>query len=118
MVLYIVGSVGITLNVGWSEPLDLYNPDDLEASERASQFDVGWFAHPIYISGDYPDVMKWKIGNKSAEQGFAESRLPVFSEEDKTLIKGKCVVLMLSTRIYSRYFAIVYMSHCKLSYGL
>ena len=66
----------------------MYNPEDLEASERAANFDLGWFAHPIYINGDYPDVMKWKVGNKSQEQGYKKSRLPEFTDEEKQMIKG------------------------------
>ena len=32
--------------------------------------------------------MKWKVGNKSLAQGFSESRLPAFTEEEKAMIKG------------------------------
>ena len=46
------------------------------------------FAHPIFKNGDYPDTMKWKVGNKSIAQGLEESRLPEFTEEEKEMIKG------------------------------
>ncbi|XP_076434590.1 lactase/phlorizin hydrolase-like [Babylonia areolata] len=82
------GQVGITINYGWSEPLDPLNPSDVEAAERSIQFYGGWFGHPILVNGDYPDVMKWRVGNRSVEQGLKESRLPAFSEEEKQLIKG------------------------------
>ncbi|KAL3857520.1 hypothetical protein ACJMK2_012180 [Sinanodonta woodiana] len=82
------GSIGITLNVGWSEPFDMYNPEDLEASDRDLQFNLGWFANPIYVNGDYPDVMKSKIGNKSREQSINTSRLPEVTEEEKILVNG------------------------------
>ena len=32
--------------------------------------------------------MKWKVGNKSMAQGFDQSRLPEFTEEEKQMIKG------------------------------
>ena len=88
-VIYTLGLVGITLSVGWSEPLDPYYPDDLEASERDLSFGHGWFAHPIYINGDYPEIMKTKIGNKSMEQGFNQSRLPEFTDDEKRLVNGE-----------------------------
>lgn len=84
------GKVGITISVGWSEPLDLYNPDDLEASDRATAFSFGWYAHAIYINGDYPEVMKDSIREKSKVQGYNESRLPEFSDEEKVYINGMC----------------------------
>lgn len=46
------------------------------------------FAHAIFKNGDYPDTMKWQVGNKSMAQGFEESRLPEFTEEEKGEIKG------------------------------
>lgn len=91
IIISILGLVGITLSVGWSEPLDPYYPDDLEASERDLSFGHGWFAHPVYINGDYPDIMKWKIGNKSMEQGFNQSRLPEFGDDEKKLVNGELV---------------------------
>ena len=43
-----LGSIGVSFNSGWSEASNPDNPEDVEASERAMQFDLGWFAHPIY----------------------------------------------------------------------
>ncbi|KAH3891376.1 hypothetical protein DPMN_015475 [Dreissena polymorpha] len=82
------GKIGITISIGWAEPLDPYNPGDLEASERATQFSGGWFAHPIYVNGDYPEVMKVIIAEKSRSQGFNASRLPEFSDAEKRFING------------------------------
>lgn len=70
------GTIGISLNCDWREP-KTSKPEDQEAAERALLFFVGWFADPIW-SGDYPEVMRNRIGHK----------LPKFSPEEKELIKG------------------------------
>jgi lactase-phlorizin hydrolase len=72
----------------WGEPRDNESLADIEAAERFNQFSLGWFANPIYGNGDYPDVMKWQIGNKSLEQGLNQSRLPQFTASEKETIKG------------------------------
>ncbi|XP_074150844.1 lactase-like protein isoform X1 [Sminthopsis crassicaudata] len=81
------GLVGISLTCNWGEPVDITNPEDIEAAERYMQFCLGWFANPIY-AGDYPQAMKDYIGRKSTEQGLGMSRLPVFSIHEKNDIKG------------------------------
>lgn len=82
------GKIGITLNSDYFEPYDRSNPDDLDAAERAQQFFLGWFASPVYGTGDYPQVMRDKVDAKSEAQGFDESRLPYFTEEQKTNLRG------------------------------
>ncbi|KZS05925.1 putative Lactase-phlorizin hydrolase [Daphnia magna] len=81
------GKVGITVNINWYDPKD-DQLENIEAAERALQFLGGWIANPIYGSGDYPDVMKQKVGDKSAQQGFNQSRLPEFTAEQKILVRG------------------------------
>lgn len=70
------GKIAIINNCDWREPFS-NSKDDKEAAQRALEFFLGWFADPIFL-GDYPETMKKNIGD----------RLPVFSEEDKKLIKG------------------------------
>uniref|UniRef100_H2TGP9 Lactase-like a n=1 Tax=Takifugu rubripes TaxID=31033 RepID=H2TGP9_TAKRU len=55
---------------------------------------MGWFATPLF-NGDYPQVMKEYIGRKSGQQGLGTSRLPVFSPQEKSYIKGTCDFLGL-----------------------
>lgn len=101
--------------------MDLTNQRDIEAAERYIQFYLGWFATPLF-SGDYPQVMKEYIGTswsdaprarvlmrfccckmcrcfppgrKSGQQGLGTSRLPVFSPQEKSYIKGTCDFLGL-----------------------
>uniref|UniRef100_A0A672YG48 Cytosolic beta-glucosidase n=1 Tax=Sphaeramia orbicularis TaxID=375764 RepID=A0A672YG48_9TELE len=90
------GLVSIALNGDWFEPKDVNVPREVVAADRALQFQLGWFAHPIFKNGDYPDAMKWQVGNKSELQGLSESRLPVFSDEEKRFIQGTADMFCLN----------------------
>lgn len=78
----------MTLNCDWWQPRNPDDPADWEAAERAMDFHCGWFKHPIFKTGDYPDVMKEYVKAKSDAQGLPASRLPEFTEEQKTMLKG------------------------------
>ncbi|KAM3938178.1 cytosolic beta-glucosidase-like [Leptodactylus fuscus] len=82
------GHVSIALDSDWAVPLDPKSMDDKEACDRYLQFRLHWFANPIFIDGDYPAVMKSEISRKSKEEGLVTSRLPEFTDEEKSLIKG------------------------------
>lgn len=71
------GLIGITLNCDWREPKDPENPKHVEASETSLLFNLGWFADPVYLTGDYPEVMKRRCG----------SRLPSFTPEEQELLR-------------------------------
>ena len=51
----VAGVISITLNCDWKEPGD-ETEESLEASLRGLEFMMGWFAHPIYLTGKYPPV--------------------------------------------------------------
>ncbi|KAL6484474.1 hypothetical protein MHYP_G00065190 [Metynnis hypsauchen] len=91
------GLVSISVSSEWIEPIDVNIPREVAAADRALQFQLGWFAHPIFKNGDYPDAMKWQVGNKSELQGLAESRLPTFTEEEKAYIHGTADVFCLNS---------------------
>ncbi|XP_076023939.1 lactase/phlorizin hydrolase-like [Genypterus blacodes] len=98
------GLVSIALNADWFEPKDVNVPREVVAADRALQFQLGWFAHPIFKTGDYPDAMKWQVGNKSELQGLSESRLPAFTDEEKSYIRGTADIFCVnhfSTKIAS-----------------
>nr|XP_026692500.1 uncharacterized protein LOC104266271 isoform X3 [Ciona intestinalis] len=82
------GVVGITCNSDWSEPRNKYREVDYEATDRVMQFFLGWYMHPIFVNGDYPDVMKEYVAQRSAAQGEVTSRLPSFTQSEKNLILG------------------------------
>ncbi|KAL1775207.1 Lactase-phlorizin hydrolase, partial [Sigmodon hispidus] len=97
------GVISLNLNTHWVEPKNPGVRRDVNAADRMLQFSLGWFAHPIFRNGDYPDVMKWNVGNRSELQHLANSRLPSFTEEEKEYIRGTADVFCLNT--YSSVFA-------------
>ncbi|XP_018573476.1 myrosinase 1-like [Anoplophora glabripennis] len=80
------GQVSITIDTMWYEPAS-DSEEDLVAAERALQFDFGWYANPIYNS-DYPEIMKTRIAERSLAEGFKQSRLPAFTDEEIAYISG------------------------------
>ncbi|KAK1320743.1 Beta-glucosidase 44 [Acorus calamus] len=73
---YQKGRIGILLDFVWYEPLTDSVPDQ-EAAQRARDFHVGWFLHPI-VYGEYPKSM----------QEIVADRLPKFTENEVKLVKG------------------------------
>lgn len=56
-----------------SEPRPDPETTDKAAAQRALEFWIGWFADPIYLTGDYPACMREQLGD----------RLPQFTPEQK-----------------------------------
>lgn len=81
------GKIACGHAIHWNQPFS-YKAEDKEAAERMLQFMAGWFAHPIHVNGDYPQVMKDFIGRKSEREGRKKSRLPEFTNAEKQLILG------------------------------
>ena len=83
------GKCGITLSSHFNYPKKENDSADIAAADRAAQFSLGWFAHPIFHpDGDYPSVMREYVDRKSKEQGLNQSRLPYFTEDEVNYIKG------------------------------
>ncbi|XP_041864156.1 klotho [Melanotaenia boesemani] len=76
------GQVSLALHMDWVEPAFSFSREDVEPAKRVLDFCVGWFAEPIFGSGDYPQGMRsWLRQLNSLD-------LPVFNEEDQQLVKG------------------------------
>lgn len=53
--------------------------DDTEAVERHASFGIGMFANPVYVNGDWPQIVK---------DTLPESYLPRFTEQEMADLKG------------------------------
>lgn len=83
------GKVGIALNSDWAEPKDPSRPEDIAAADRYLQFMLGWFAHPIFVNGDYPEALKAQIEHKNKECPLSKpAMLPVFTAPESQRICG------------------------------
>jgi len=71
------GKIGITLNTEWWQAVSEHHRD-VAVAERAMLFNLGWFADPIFLTGDYPEVMRTVLGN----------RLPRFTPKQSAELKG------------------------------
>merc|ERR1719375_290951 len=67
----------MAFNAGWKPPRNPGSSADVQASQRALDFELGWFADPVYF-GDYPPSMRATCGE----------RLPSFTEEEQQLLAG------------------------------
>ncbi|XP_034406868.1 klotho [Cyclopterus lumpus] len=76
------GKVSLALHMDWVEPAFSLSREDVEPAKRVLDFRVGWFAEPIFGSGDYP------LGMRSWLRQLSSLDLPVFNEEDRRLVKG------------------------------
>lgn len=70
--------LGITLNYEWSYPWNASNPDDHAAAQVDRDFAIGWWADPIFLTGDYPPSMRAKLGDN----------LPNFTAEESARLKN------------------------------
>ncbi|XP_052799795.1 lactase/phlorizin hydrolase-like [Mya arenaria] len=86
------GNVGITLKSDIFKGAAGDGSDNV-AAKRAADFSLGWFGEPLMgANGDYPEVMKTK----------AATRLPIFTEEQKTKNKGAVDFLGLAIGVVKR----------------
>lgn len=78
------GRVGITLNSRYFYPKDGVST---ALTERAMQFMLGWFAHPIFVGG-YPPLMVSEVRAQSLAENLSGSRLPFMDAGVQTYVRG------------------------------
>ena len=85
------GNIMLALSSGWAVP-KTDSIQDMGAADRYMQFHLGIFTHPIFVNGDYPDVVKNIVGNRSEAAGIA-SRQPSFTQEEKIMVNEATICL-------------------------
>ncbi|XP_056345160.1 beta-klotho [Oenanthe melanoleuca] len=81
------GKVSLSLHSDWAEPANPFFESHSKAANRFLQFEIGWFANPIFKTGDYPATMRDYITFKN-RKGLSHTLLPSFTSEEKQLVKG------------------------------
>ncbi|KAK5848443.1 hypothetical protein PBY51_006057 [Eleginops maclovinus] len=79
------GAVSLAVNSDWLEPLNAGCTEDIAATERLLAFTLGWFAWPLFVTGDYPEIMRSAIDAQSKKSGCS-SRLPSFSKDEPAIL--------------------------------
>ncbi|VVC94678.1 unnamed protein product, partial [Leptidea sinapis] len=80
------GKISITNQMYW---LQAETEEFEELAELARQLYVGLYLHPIFSSkGGWPSSVENWIAEKSEREGYRNSRLPAFTDEEKELVKG------------------------------
>ncbi|CAG9765656.1 unnamed protein product [Ceutorhynchus assimilis] len=80
------GKISLVIDSTYNEPAT-DSEADVEATDWETQFNLGWYAHPVYV-GNWPQIMIDRIGNRSALEGLPKSRLPAWSAEELEFVKG------------------------------
>lgn len=81
------GWVSLAINSDWAEPLNAQCKEDIAATKRYLAFTLGWFAWPVFVTGDYPEIMRSAVESESKKRGYnGSSRLPSFSKDEPTIL--------------------------------
>ncbi|CAG9827055.1 unnamed protein product [Diabrotica balteata] len=80
------GNISIVLDTAAYVPASDSEEDKI-AADTKFHFELGWYANPVHF-GDYPDIMKTRVAERSRGEGRNQSRLPEFTEEEKALLRG------------------------------
>ncbi|XP_068163948.1 cytosolic beta-glucosidase [Antennarius striatus] len=81
------GKVSLAINSDWLEPSLSGCSEDIDACERLLAFTLGWFAWPVFKTGDYPEIMRSAIDDQSKKLGYnGSSRLPSFFKDEPPVL--------------------------------
>lgn len=69
------------------------SPADLDATQRQYDYSIGWFNHPVWNGGQYPDNLRDTLGDL----------LPEFTPEESELVSGSCDFFAIDP--YTSYYA-------------
>jgi beta-glucosidase len=72
------GQIGIVLDYKWTYPDDPSNADDIQLAQWDRDNMLGFWADPIFGSGDFPESLKTFFGDQ----------MPVLSAQDQAALKG------------------------------
>lgn len=72
------GHISIVVNYDFAFPRNSSDLADYEATQLHHDFNLGWIADPVFLTGDYPPSMRQRLG----------SLLPSFTAEERKLLKG------------------------------
>jgi beta-glucosidase/6-phospho-beta-glucosidase/beta-galactosidase len=81
------GALSLSLHSDWAEPANPFVESHREAAERFLQFEIAWFADPLFKSGDYPAAMREYVAAKR-RRGLSGSALPHLSAHERRLVRG------------------------------
>ncbi|XP_045455662.1 myrosinase 1-like, partial [Melitaea cinxia] len=80
------GRISISNHLLWIEPS---SPQDVELAELGREHLVGRYSHAIFSKdGGWPPSIEKQMLKVSLAQGYKESRLPPFTEEEKKFVRG------------------------------
>jgi len=75
------GKIGIVIDYKWAYPMNASSKEDQVASQLHHDFHMGWWADPIFLSGDYPVSMRTFYGDRLPRFAAAEMNSLRFSAD-------------------------------------
>ncbi|XP_057655731.1 myrosinase 1-like [Diorhabda carinulata] len=78
--------MSLAIDCQWIEPLNNTSENEA-AAERQRQFECGLYFHPIF-KGDWPEIVKKRISERSKAANYSKSRLPELTKEEIEYVKG------------------------------
>lgn len=81
------GKIGIVIDYKWAYPWNASSADDIRSAQLHRDFHLGWWADPIFLTGDYPHSLR----------NFYGDNLPTFTKDEITSLRGSADFYGLNT---------------------